>query len=199
MGRLRQETRKLWRRLSGGWWDEHAGAGVAEELEFHRARRQEAFEQEGLSPIEARAASQRVMGNMTLAREEARATWRWTTLELFWGDLRYAVRSLRREKTFSVVAILTLATGICATTTIFSVVDSQIWRPLPFPDSERLVSISLTESGDATAREPAEIPGLPRVADGDGGIPGRRRLSLERAAHPPRSRTPRLRAGETRH
>ena len=53
------------------------------------------------------------------------------------------------------VAILTLATGICATTTIFSVVDSQIWRPLPFPDSERLVSISVTESGDATAREPA--------------------------------------------
>ena len=54
-------------------------------------------------------------------------------------DLRFAVRSLVRRPGFSVTAIATLALGIGATTAIFSVVNAVIMRPLPFPDSERLV------------------------------------------------------------
>jgi putative ABC transport system permease protein len=56
-------------------------------------------------------------------------------------DLRYAIRTLRRSPTFAAVAILTLALGIGATTAIYSVVDTILLQPLPFPDSDRLVRI----------------------------------------------------------
>jgi hypothetical protein len=57
-------------------------------------------------------------------------------------DLRYATRGLRQRPGFTVVAVLTLAIGISATTTIFSVTDTILLRPLPYPDQDRLVQIS---------------------------------------------------------
>jgi putative ABC transport system permease protein len=56
-------------------------------------------------------------------------------------DLRYALRTLVRNRAFAIVAALTLALGIGATTAIFSVVDAVLLRPLPWPDSERLVIV----------------------------------------------------------
>ncbi len=64
------------------------------------------------------------------------------------SDIRYAIRSLRRSPMFSAVAIVTLALGIGATTALFSVVNGVLLRPLPFPDSERLVRVErVTEEG----------------------------------------------------
>src|SRR6266508_1565605 len=57
-------------------------------------------------------------------------------------DLRYAFRSLGRQPAFALLAILTLALGIGATTAIFSVVYGVLLRPLPYPDADRLVAIS---------------------------------------------------------
>ena len=62
-------------------------------------------------------------------------------MDTFLQDLRYAVRSLRRQPSFALTAILTLALGIGSTTAIFSVVNAVILRPLPFEDAERLVAI----------------------------------------------------------
>ena len=56
-----------------------------------------------------------------------------------WGDLKYSLRILGRNPAFAAVAIITLALGIGANTAIFSVVNSVLFRPLPFPDSERLM------------------------------------------------------------
>jgi putative ABC transport system permease protein len=56
-----------------------------------------------------------------------------------WGDLKYSLRILGRNPAFAAVAIITLALGIGANTAIFSVVNSILFRPLPFPDSERLM------------------------------------------------------------
>jgi hypothetical protein len=58
-----------------------------------------------------------------------------------WEDIRYTTRALRQHRAFAAVAILTLALGIGATTAIFSVVNSVLIKPLPYPDSDRLVRI----------------------------------------------------------
>ena len=72
------------------------------------------------------------------------------------GDIRYGLRMLAKHPSFTMVSILTLAIGIGAISTVFSVVYSLIWRPLPFPDSERLVF--LTESSKSHDRMSVSYP-----------------------------------------
>src|ERR1700723_1284227 len=77
----------------------------------------------------------------------------------FWQDLRYGARMLRRNPGFAVVAILTLAIGIGANVMIFSVINGVLLRPLPFPDSQRIVTVWETDAnrgivhGTASAAE----------------------------------------------
>ncbi len=65
-----------------------------------------------------------------------------TGLELLWQDVRYALRQLRRNRAFTLTAVLTLGLGIGATTAIFSAVYALLLRPLPYPDAGRLMYIS---------------------------------------------------------
>jgi predicted permease len=62
-------------------------------------------------------------------------------MQSFWQDLRYSTRTLVRRPGFSAVAIITLALGIGACTAIFSIVDAVLFRPLPYPEAEKLVNI----------------------------------------------------------
>lgn len=73
-------------------------------------------------------------------------------------DLRYALRQLRKNPGFSVVAVLTLALGIGATTTIYSIVDSLLFRPLPYPNSSRIVRIWNTFVPRGVMEIPASEP-----------------------------------------
>jgi putative ABC transport system permease protein len=70
-------------------------------------------------------------------------------MERFLQDIRFAARSLRRNRVFSVVAIATFALGIGANTAIFSILNAVLLRPLPYPDSAAIVHLNLVwKSGD---------------------------------------------------
>jgi predicted permease len=95
----------------------------------------------GMSPDAARAAAQRKLGNSARIREEIYRMNTLTLLDSLGRDLRYALRTIRRNPTFTVIVVLTLALGIGATTAMFSVVNGVLLHPLPYPDEDRLVEL----------------------------------------------------------
>src|SRR5262249_45993282 len=106
---------------------------LGEEIAFHRAMRSRDGEQSDREIPR--------FGNETRIHEEMRDMWTFMRIEIAWRDVRYALRGLRRNPGFTIVAILTLAIGIGATTTVFSVVDGILIKPLPYPDADRLVGV----------------------------------------------------------
>ena len=115
---------------------------VADEIDLHLEEKIDELMAAGLTREAASAAARRAFGNVTLVREESRDVWRWPLDDVL-GDIRYAVRQLRRAPSFAGAAILTLAIGIGANSAVFSVVNTVVLRPLPFPSPERLVSVEL--------------------------------------------------------
>jgi len=113
-----------------------------EEMQFHIEAVAQDLEGRGMSEREARAAAHRKFGNMTRQSEEARSTWiaRWISDAA--QDLRYSFRGMRRDAGFAAFVILIAGLGIGAGSTIFSVVNALLLRPLPFRDPGRLVWIS---------------------------------------------------------
>src|SRR5206468_7203150 len=73
--------------------------------------------------------------------EVAREQWGWTGLERLAQDLRYGVRILMKNPSFTLIAVLTLALGIGANTAIFSVFNTVLLCSLPYPHAERLVYV----------------------------------------------------------
>jgi putative ABC transport system permease protein len=112
-----------------------------EEIRAHLERETQDNLARGLSPEEARQAAYRKFGNVTLAKENARAVWVPVWLDQLRQDVQYAVRALRRNPGFTVVAVLTLALGIGASIALFSVLDAVLLRPLPFRDPSSLFAV----------------------------------------------------------
>jgi predicted permease len=96
----------------------------------------------GLTPIEARRQALVRFGGMDLVKDQHREARGLMKLDIFLQDLRYTIRSLSRDRGFTLIAILLLALGIGANIAVFSVVNNLLLRPLPFPDSDKLVWIA---------------------------------------------------------
>jgi predicted permease len=101
----------------------------------------------GMTPVEARHAARRKLGNATLVREEIYDMNTIAFLETAWRDLRYGARLLRRNPTFAIVAILTLALGTGANAAIFQLVDAVRLRTLPVVNPHELVEITIETHG----------------------------------------------------
>ena len=95
----------------------------------------------GMRPEEARRRALVEFGGVQQARERQRAARGLPWLDVLMQDLRFTVRTLRRDSGFTVIAVLILALGIGANIAVFSVVNTILLRPLPFRDAQRLVRI----------------------------------------------------------
>lgn len=122
---------------------------MAEEVRAHVAMMADDYEAQGMPRDEALRRASREFGNQLAIRERAVETWQFPRLESFGRDLLHGLRAIRRAPVFSGVILLTLALGIGATTAIFSVVYAVLIKPLPYPESDRLVWIG-EAAGEAT-------------------------------------------------
>lgn len=116
-----------------------------EEMEFHIESMAEDFAAEGMTQAEALAAARRQFGNMTRQAEESRNVWLVRWFSDLTQDLQYAFRGMKRDAGFTAFVVLIAGLGIGASSTVFSVVNALLLRPLPFRDPGRLVWISNVE------------------------------------------------------
>jgi len=135
---------KLWRRIAFLLFRRKFDRDLEDEMRFHmemKARAKGGTEDAGYR-------AQRQFGNTLLLREVSREMWGWSSLDRLMQDLRYGVRMLLHNPSFTLVAVLTLAVGIGVNTAIFTAFNAVALRPLEVPEPERVVQVAHATRGD---------------------------------------------------
>jgi predicted permease len=131
----------LFRRLV--FWLRHRQAqdDLAAEMEFHRAAHQRTLEERGVPPRDAAVESRRAMGNVTLAREDARGVWLASWIESVWQDVSYAVRALWRQPGFTLLAMGAMTAGIGLNVSLFTVYTALAMKPWAVREPAQVVRV----------------------------------------------------------
>lgn len=120
--------------------------GLDEEFRFHLDQQTEKNRRAGMAPDEARRQALIKFGGIERIKESTRDEIRPQIVEQSIRDVRYGVRVLRRAPAFSVAALVTIGLSIGVNATLFSIVRAVLLRPLPYPESDRLVWVGTTRS-----------------------------------------------------
>jgi putative ABC transport system permease protein len=140
------------------WRLTRGDADFRREIDAHLALETDRFIADGLAPDAARRAARRAFGNVTRTEERFYESRQIMWIDDLVRDVRHALLTLRRAPGFTVVAVLTLAIGLGATTAISSIVDTILVQPLPFADADRLVRV--------VENVPHVTPGRPPLQNG---------------------------------
>ena len=132
--------RILGARLRGLFGKQQLDGDLDAELRAHLEMLTEENIGRGMSPVEARYAARREFGGVEQAKELYREQRGIQLLDALLQDLRFALRGLGKRPGFAIIAILTFGLGIASSTAVFSVVDRILFRSLPYPHDDRLVS-----------------------------------------------------------
>ena len=135
-------------------------AELSAEIQEHLEEKVEELVASGMTRKEAETKARKEFGNVTLMEERGREVWQWPHLESFFADIRYGLRMLRKSPGFTAVAVLTLALGIGANTTILSVISGLMLRQPPVGSPDTLMVVSSRNPADnfAADRNPVSVP-----------------------------------------
>ena len=128
------------------------GREIDEELQFHIDALVEELVAAGRGPDEARREAMRRFGRIEHVRDEGRHVKGVGLADALCQDVRYGLRLFLRQPGFTAAAVLTFAIGIGANTAVFTIVDTVLLKPLPYPDSGQVVAIFLRSASLALDR-----------------------------------------------
>ena len=113
---------------------------LAEELRGHMEEKIEHLERlGGMTRQEAERQARKAFGNPALIEERSKEVWQWRILESIWADARFALRQMRKTPGFTFTVVLLLSLGVGSVSTVFSIIDAILLRPVPYPDPSTLV------------------------------------------------------------
>ena len=145
-------------RIAGVFTKDRADDELREELQAHIDMATAENVRRGMQPEEARRRAMLAAGGLTQAAEAVRAQRGLPWLEGVAADIKYALRALRHTPAFTTVVVITLALGIGANTTVFTLVNAVLFKGLPFEHSEQIMHLSNNQLSKGRDRIPVSYP-----------------------------------------